>query len=71
MPIQFYYYTMLLCCGAVLSPVRSLPVDPVLNVQGLLDASVRDSFNIPMYYPTVDEMREAIDESGSFLSTLR
>ncbi|KAG6543514.1 hypothetical protein Mapa_015008 [Marchantia paleacea] len=33
----------------------------------LLDASVRDSFNIPMYYPTVDEMREAIDESGSFL----
>ncbi|BFI40684.1 protein MpIAMT1 [Marchantia polymorpha subsp. ruderalis] len=35
--------------------------------EGLLDASVRDSFNIPMYYPTVDEMREAIDESGSFL----
>ncbi|KAL3680172.1 hypothetical protein R1sor_023128 [Riccia sorocarpa] len=38
-----------------------------LIAEGLLDEGVRDSFNIPMYYPTVDEMREAVEDSGAFV----
>ncbi|KAL2612938.1 hypothetical protein R1flu_024630 [Riccia fluitans] len=38
-----------------------------LIAEGLLDKGVRDSFNIPMYYPTVHEMREAVEESGAFV----
>ncbi|CAM6104473.1 unnamed protein product [Calypogeia fissa] len=33
---------------------------------GLLNREVRDSFNIPIYYRTIDEMRDAVQEVSEF-----
>ncbi|KAJ7539482.1 hypothetical protein O6H91_11G095400 [Diphasiastrum complanatum] len=35
--------------------------------EGLIDADTRDSFNFPMYYRSVDEFQQAVNESSLFI----
>lgn len=35
-------------------------------MQGVIDEETRDSFNMPIYCPSADEIKEAIDETSAF-----
>lgn len=47
----------------------------MLLVQNLIEKSKLDAFNIPSYCPTAEEIRQVIEEDGSFdiqrLETIR
>ncbi|GJN21364.1 hypothetical protein PR202_gb08833 [Eleusine coracana subsp. coracana] len=38
----------------------------IIYMQGLLDAARLDSYNVPAYDPSAEEVREAVDAEGSF-----
>nr|ABR17062.1 unknown [Picea sitchensis] len=37
-----------------------------LVTQGIISADLRDSFNLPWYFPNADEVREAVEKCGAF-----
>ncbi|KAM3327776.1 hypothetical protein P3S68_033825 [Capsicum galapagoense] len=37
-----------------------------VKVQGMLDESVFDSFNLPMYFPSPEDMTKVVEKNGCF-----
>ncbi|XP_024527498.1 gibberellic acid methyltransferase 2 [Selaginella moellendorffii] len=56
---------------AASSPSSLKRTNPLCFAQGLIDEETRDSFNIPAYHRTLDEIAKAVSDSGDVFTILQ